>query len=72
MTHPGVAAKRLLSDPVFGDAIDAMREDVKNEFANTPLDRPEQMVRLRIQLQCIESLVQKLNGYVYDLEQLER
>lgn len=69
MIHPGESARRLLSDPAFELALRDMRADIKDEFARAPIDAVSIMQRLRLQLQCVDAIEQKLRAYVYDLDQ---
>ena len=61
-------AARLLNDPEVKALLDEMRQDIKNDWARTPVTNTEAMVALRMQLNAIDGFASQLATRAHDYE----
>lgn len=67
MTDYKHAAQRLSENPAVQRALDDMAQDIKDAWATTPANCPDRMVELRRDLDALDKLRAKLDGYCFDL-----
>lgn len=63
--RPDTAARLYADDEVRG-LFNEMREELKTEFARTPITNAESMVRIRMQLHAVDALESKLASLAHD------
>lgn len=63
--RPATAA-RLMSEPEFDGLFDELRQEYLEEFGRTPLTQTDTMVRIRMQIQCLESLKGRIESLAHD------
>lgn len=59
-------AYRLLHDEEVAGLFAELRAELLEQFARTPVDRTDDMVRTRMMLQCLDGLRAKIESRAYD------